>query len=77
MEEGFQQDHDAGHEYNGFKVLFFVFISHHTSSIVKQPGKEPFHFPSAFVSSSLSAVLGFLLLPIAFVRGNQFNALLC
>jgi len=62
MEEGFKQDYNGSHQYDSFKVLFFVFVAHHTSSVVEQPCKEPLYFPSAVVSSELSSILRLFLL---------------
>ena len=46
------------------------------SSKVLQPGKQAFHFPTAFVSSQDTTILGSWLLAIGFVRSDQLNALL-
>ena len=42
-----------------------IFISHHQTTEVLQPCKEPFHFPAAFISSQWSTILGWGVLPVS------------
>ena len=50
-----------------------IFVAHHNSPEVMQPCKQTFDFPASFVSAKFSAVLRSSLLPIGFMRRNQFN----
>jgi hypothetical protein len=48
--------------------------SDNQSAIISKPGKSSLDFPTAFVASQLTAITVFLMLVIALVRANQFNA---
>lgn len=52
-------------------VRIMVFITHQNSSIVLQPSKQPFDFPSPLVASQLPPILRLRLLPILFVRRDH------
>ena len=51
-----------------------VLVTHNQAPEVLKPGKEPFDFPAAFISTKLSAILGAMPSTLSAVRGNQFNA---
>ena len=45
----------------------------HQSAIISEPRESSLNFPTAFITSQLSAIMVFLLLVVAPVRANQFN----
>jgi len=47
--------------------------ANHQSAIISEPGKSSLNFPTAFITSQLSAIMVFLLFVIAPVRANQFD----
>ena len=47
--------------------------ANHQSAIISEPGESSLNFPTAFITSQLSAIMVFLLLVVAPVRANQFN----
>lgn len=60
---------------NQAEVIFgMVFVANYDPTVVMQPSEESLNFPSPFVASKLSSVLGFHF-PIFFVRRNQFDIL--
>ena len=46
----------------------------HQPAIISEPGKRSLNFPAAFITSQLASIMILLLLVIAPVRANQFNA---
>jgi hypothetical protein len=45
----------------------------HQSAIISEPRESSLNFPTAFITSQLSAIMVFLLFVVAAVRANQFN----
>lgn len=54
-------------------VAQVAFIPDQDAAVVLQPGKEPLHFPAAFVAAQLATILGLGLGAVAAVRSDQFN----
>jgi len=48
--------------------------SNDQSAIISEPGEGSFNLPAAFITSQLAAIMVLLLLIVAPVRANQFNA---
>jgi hypothetical protein len=46
----------------------------HQSAIISEPGESSLNFPTAFITSQLSAIIVFLLFVITPIRANQLNA---
>ena len=55
------------------EIFHMIFISYNDTSEIMKPCKEAFNLPSSLIWPQLSAILGFCLLSISFVRCNQFN----
>jgi hypothetical protein len=47
--------------------------ANHQSAIISEPRESSLNFPTAFITSQLSAIMVFLLFVVAPVRANQFN----
>ena len=52
---------------------YITIPANNQSAIISEPGESSLNFPSAFISSQLTAVMVFLLLVIMPIRANQFN----
>jgi hypothetical protein len=54
-----------------------ILVTHNYSSKILQPRKQPFYFPTAFVTAKFSSVLRFCSFAIGSMRSNQFNLKFC
>jgi hypothetical protein len=50
-----------------------VIPANHQSAIISEPREGSLNFPTAFITSKLSAIMVFLLFVVAAVRANQFD----
>lgn len=57
------------------KILCMIIVTNNDSTKFMEPRKKTFNFPAPLITAKFSAVLRYGFLSIAFMRGNQFNAL--
>lgn len=59
---------------NETKIIAQIsFMPDQDATVVLQPGKEPFHFPTPFVTAQLAPILGFGFLAVGAMRRNHLN----
>lgn len=54
-------------------VAQISFMPDKDASVVLQPGKEPFHFPTTFVTAQLATILGLGFFAVCPMRSNHLD----